>query len=76
MGKKEEGSLAGTAEYLSPEMISLKPYDQGVDWWAFGTLLYEMMVGLPPFFQKNRHKMYHSIKRDPIAFPNRKQHGI
>jgi serine/threonine protein kinase len=40
-----------------------KPYTKAVDWWSFGTLVYEMLAGLPPFYDKNRQKMYRKILR-------------
>ena len=43
-GKKLAES-AGTIEYMAPEMIKLDGYDKMVDWWAFGCVVYEMLVG-------------------------------
>lgn len=54
-------SFCGTAEYLSPEMLANKGHDHTVDWWTLGILLYEMIVGIPPFFHKNKHRMYFLI---------------
>lgn len=48
-------SFCGTAEYLSPEMLQNKGHDHTVDLWTLGILLYEMLVGIPPFFHKNKH---------------------
>ena len=42
-------SLVGTREYVSPEVVLRKSYGLAVDWWAVGILLYEMLVGRPPF---------------------------
>lgn len=42
---------------------------KGVDWWALGTLLYEMITGLPPFYDTNVQRMYHKILHEPLKFP-------
>eukprot|EP00501_MAST-03F_sp_TOSAG23-6_P000934 GSMAST32.ASY1.ANO1.970.1 assembled CDS len=55
-------SICGTPEYLAPE----KPYGKPVDWWSLGTLIYEMLAGLPPFYHQNRQVMYRKILRDKL----------
>lgn len=69
-------SFCGTAEYLSPEMLIGSGHDYTVDWWALGILLYEMLVGIPPFFHRNKHRMYFLIKESPVNFPDPIKHGI
>jgi serum/glucocorticoid-regulated kinase 2 len=69
-------SFCGTAEYLSPEMIIGNGHDQTVDWWTLGILLYELLVGIPPFFHRNKHRMYFLIKESPVTFPDKLKHGI
>ena len=39
-------------------------------------LLYEMLVGIPPFFHRNKHRMYFLIKESPVSFPDPEKHGI
>lgn len=75
-GKEMSNSFCGTAEYLAPEMLIGNGHDYTVDWWALGILLYEMMVGIPPFFHKNKHRMYFLIKESPVNFPDPVRHGI
>jgi len=69
-------SFCGTAEYLAPEMLIGNGHDYTVDWWALGILVYEMMVGIPPFFNRNKHKMYNLIKSGSINFPDPVKHKI
>ncbi len=44
-------------------------YGKAADWWALGTLVFEMLVGAPPFYQENRNLMYKAIMQDPVRFP-------
>ena len=62
-------SFGGTAPYLAPEMLSGKGHDKTLDWWTLGILLYEMMYGIPPFFDKNRSLMYKMIHLSDVPFP-------
>jgi serum/glucocorticoid-regulated kinase 2 len=75
-GTEMSNSFCGTAEYLAPEMLIGNGHDFTVDWWALGILLYEMLVGIPPFFHKNKHRMYFLIKESPVNFPDPVRHGI
>lgn len=43
-------SLCGTPEYMAPEILKEEPYTMMVDWWALGILIYELIVGIPPYY--------------------------
>jgi len=48
-------SFVGTAEYLAPEIIKGTGHNKEADWWSLGILIFEMLFGGPPFFDKERN---------------------
>lgn len=57
-------------------MLKSEGHDFSVDWWTLGILLYEMLVGIPPFFHKNKHRMYYLIQEANVTFPVPEKHNI
>jgi serine/threonine protein kinase len=62
-------SICGTPEYLAPEILRKRPHGAGVDWWSLGTLTWEMIMGLPPFYDRTRQTMYRNILDAKLVKP-------
>nr|XP_020460801.1 calcium/calmodulin-dependent protein kinase type II subunit gamma isoform X7 [Monopterus albus] len=62
--------FAGTPGYLSPEVLRKDPYGKSVDIWACGVILYILLVGYPPFWDEDQHKLYQQIKAGAYDFPS------
>eukprot|EP01111_Echinosteliopsis_oligospora_P006567 TRINITY_DN2077_c0_g1_i1.p1 TRINITY_DN2077_c0_g1~~TRINITY_DN2077_c0_g1_i1.p1 ORF type:complete len:435 (+),score=104.41 TRINITY_DN2077_c0_g1_i1:159-1463(+) len=63
-------SFCGTLEYMAPEVVKKNKYGKSADWWSVGILLYDMLVGHPPFQSKNDHALFKKILNEPLKMPN------
>ncbi|EME87436.1 uncharacterized protein MYCFIDRAFT_184477 [Pseudocercospora fijiensis CIRAD86] len=70
-------STVGTPDYIAPEIFSGKGYDFGCDWWSVGTIMFECLVGWPPFCAEEPHDTYRKIVDWPrhLQFPPDQQLG-
>ncbi|XP_055875999.1 calcium/calmodulin-dependent protein kinase type II delta chain-like isoform X15 [Biomphalaria glabrata] len=62
--------FAGTPGYLSPEVLRKDPYGKPVDIWACGVVLYILLVGYPPFWDEDQHRLYAQIKAGAYDYPS------
>ena len=69
LGTDSAKSFCGSVAYLAPEMIKRKGHGKPVDWYLLGVLLYEMLVGAPPFFSNNRNEMFSNISKGKLRVP-------
>ena len=62
-------SFCGSHAYLAPEMLENKPHGKSIDWYGIGVVLYEFLVGVPPYFTNDPDRLYENIKSGPLVMP-------
>lgn len=74
--QRARSTMCGTAEYMAPEVVQSAGHKFPVDWWAVGILLYEMLIGVSPFFNKNRNVLFDKIVKSKPIFPDRRRYSL
>lgn len=62
-------SFCGSVAYLAPEMLKRSGHGKSVDWYLLGVLLYEMLVGQPPYFCNNKDQLFYNIQKGVLKLP-------
>uniref|UniRef100_A0A087X7G7 Protein kinase C n=1 Tax=Poecilia formosa TaxID=48698 RepID=A0A087X7G7_POEFO len=67
--ENKAGTFCGTPDYIAPEILVGQKYTFSVDWWSFGVLVYEMLIGQSPFHGDNEDELFESIRIDTPNYP-------
>merc|ERR1739848_172987 len=62
-------TFCGTPDYLAPEIVKGRLYTFSVDWWSFGVLLFEMIMGQSPFYGRTEQDLYNNILHKKLSYP-------
>ena len=68
--ENKEKSFCGSVAYLAPEMLKKTGHGKPMDWYLVGVVIYEMVVGIPPFFAETKEELFNNIENTNVKFPN------
>lgn len=56
--------------FIAPEILKGERFSKSSDFWSLGIILYEMLIGIPPFYHRNQELMFDLIKKNEVKFPS------